>query len=214
MRGHRRGWRKMVRADRLGDAAAPRRGANRRIRLLGGPAAVDDDRLPGHMSPRVADEPQDRTRKVVEAGVRRERRAALQPRPEMLVLVQLFIDLAAEETRGERVHPDAVPGPLHSQFGGEPRQALLAGGVRGLREPGDADSPTDRRYVNDRSPPSRDHVREDGLGQPERRDQVEVECLAYRLERFNLGRFAAEDVARHVYQDLSTAQLGGDLREE
>ena len=49
-------------------------------RLPGGPAAVYHDRLPGNVPPRVADEPQDRSREVVHAPGIRQRRVPPQPR--------------------------------------------------------------------------------------------------------------------------------------
>jgi hypothetical protein len=54
-------------------------------------------------------------------------------------------------------------------------------------------------------------VREDLLGQPERRDEVEVERLADRLEWLALGRLVAEHSVGDVYQDLRAAKLVSDL---
>src|SRR5258708_19526062 len=96
------------------------------IALAGGPAAVDDDRLPGHVPPGVTDEPQDRSREVVDGPVGGKRGVAPQPRSRALVVVQPIGDLAAEEPRGDRVHPDGVPGPLHGQLAPNPPQPPLA----------------------------------------------------------------------------------------
>jgi hypothetical protein len=57
-------------------------------------------------------------------------------------------------------------------------------------------------------------VREDVLGKPERRHQVQAERLVDRLERLAFGRLVGEDVPGRVHQDLGTAQLLGDIGDD
>src|SRR5882724_4887642 len=147
----------------------------RQPELARGPAAVDDDGLAGDVAAGVAGEPQHGAGEVFDGALVRQRGIAVQPRRGALVFVHRPGELAAEEAGGDRVHPDAVPGPLDRELDGEAGQAKFARGIAGLRYPGDADLAADRGDIDDRAAPGGGHVRVSVLGEPEGRYQVEVE---------------------------------------
>ena len=153
----------------------------------GDPAAVDGERLAGHVAGRVAGEEEEGAVELVGLTGAGHRAVAHHVAVGALVGEHQLGHLRGEPAGGERVDPHALAGPLHAELAGEVDDGALGGAVRRLLDGRRPDQPEHGRQVDDGAGPALDHVATGQLAEQEQAGEVHVDDLAEAVDGLVLG---------------------------